>query len=1017
MSALLAAESLAARGLERPALVAERVEAWAQRWGAPPEPWLDHFLASLVKCPDLEMALLSWERWLEALEEPWEIVKPGEINRTLSALFSQSQFLTDILVREPALGKAIADGLFLSRQLRRFDLWKEIEGLFAATPPGERRRALCAWRRRHLLRIGLRDILGRAQVEEHTRELADLAEAVVQAALDESWRDALARWGEPRSEAGEPVSFAVLGMGKLGGRELNFSSDIDLIFVYSAEGETAGPSGGGGRVSVHLFMTKLGERLIDFIGAVGSDGRLYRVDMRLRPEGAVGPIARSLESLEIYFDSQAALWERLAYTKARVIATAGPADFGPRVERVVRRFCYGTPPGPDLPRALADLKHRIDREVARSAGAEGEVKRGSGGIREIEFVIGLFQLIHGHLHEDLRVTGFFEALRALERRQVLTRAAARRLRRAYETLRRIEHRLQMMNEFQTHSLPADSGDLVKLARRLGWSGTEDADIRRLFLADVNQVVSMVHQAFLQHIGAPETTGLDADVASVLDERMPAAQAAPVLERFGLAEAEATVGLLRALGRGGAGSYVDAGAQRTFERLLPALLAWCPQVPSPGLALRQLARFVDAYKARGTLFSLMAEQPQLVEVLMRLFGASEPLGALLARHPEFFDSVVARGLGLAMPAEVLDDLWSQLRPKELTDAKRLLDGLRTLRQMFALALALRQILGLDAWTRFAAQLTSLAEFCLGQAWATIIDQRRETPEPAVCLALGKFGGREINFESDLDVIFVCAPPERLLEPDAAEWSADMTRRCERLVTAATERTRRGFLFDLDARLRPEGRSAPLLCTDRRLLSYFATGAQLWEFQSFLRARPVAGDLALGERIVTGVHRAMRARLRDLDIRGEVRAMRRRLEENADHSGGDGAVDLKRDPGGIIDVEFLVQTLQLEALLAEGTPPEVNTAQALAGLAALDAADRAALRRHLLTLRVMECQLRLLQGGASSSIPADPGRWRQLAIAHLGPRSTADDLRQHMRDVMGPVRAAFDRLLATRPAEPA
>jgi [glutamine synthetase] adenylyltransferase / [glutamine synthetase]-adenylyl-L-tyrosine phosphorylase len=988
----------------------QRIAQWESQWGPAPEDWRRDLIDNLGDSPAEEMVLLHWERWLESQGEPWSAVWPGEPCRQMSELFGQSQFLSDILIREPRMTAGIADGSLLAATPGRTELRADLGEALSEIPIAEHQAELCVWRRRQLLRIGMRELLDMTSVKQHTRELSDLAEVTIQAALDHVWEEIAQRGGEPLDGVGEGVGFAVLGMGKLGGRELNFSSDIDLIFIYGAEGETSGVGPEAtGRVSNHRFMQRLCERLIEFLASHGPRGRLYRVDMRLRPEGSVGPLARSLESLEVYLETQARLWERLAYTKARAVAHRGNEALSERVEGAVRHFCYDERPGPELPRALADLKHRIDREVARSADAHAEVKRGLGGIREIEFVIGLFQLVHGHLHEDLRTTNLLETLRRLRERRLMTPAEARRLRRAYETLRRIEHRLQMMAERQTHTLPSDPASLEIVARRLGWQATESESARRRFLADHLQIASMVHQAFLQHIGAPEVSGLDVEMAAVLDESTSADQAGAILAQFGLGDAEQMIPLLRSLGRGGRGAYVDASAQGAFERLLPALLAWCPQVPSPEMALRRLAGFVDAYKARGMLFTLMAEQPQLVEVLMRLFGASEMMGDLLTRRPEFFDSVVARGLGLAMPDAILEDVWSGLRPRDLADVRRLMDSLRSLSQMLSLAVALRHVLGLEPWTRLAEQMTTLAEFCLRHAWRAHIDESLVITAPVACIALGKFGGREINIGSDLDVLIVCRPPEDLEPSDALEWTSEITRRSEHLMAAFNEPTARGRLFDLDVRLRPEGRNAPLVCTDERLVRYFAEDAQLWEFQTFLRARAVAGDDDLGREVIARVHQAMRQRLAAIDVRAEIRAMRKRLEENADHPGGSGAVDLKRDPGGIIDVEFLVQCLQLEALRDEGTAPEVNTAIAVGEASALDVRDRTTLRRHLLTLRVIECQRRLMSGKSSSSIPADADGWRRLGVAHLGPRTTADEMRTHVREVMAPVREVFERTL--------
>jgi glutamate-ammonia-ligase adenylyltransferase len=1006
-----------------PPRVTQRLLEWESRWGAAPPEWREQFLAAMAKSPDADLALLHWERWLEESDQPWSRAAPGRACRYLTALFSQSRFLSGSVFADPTLGDAIRGEEFTHEAWPLSRLEREVRALLRESSPDGARACIARWRRWHLVRIGLRDILDRALMEHITRELADLAQVVTQAALDLVWERRASRWGEPRTAAGDPIALAVIGMGKLGGRELNFSSDIDLIFIYSAEGESGGREGTReGRVPAHQFMRRVCEDLAEFIADVGPEGRLYRVDLRLRPEGRDGPIARSLESFRNYFASQARLWERLAHTKARVIAQRGDERLAAEIATATHRFCYGSAPGPALPRALAGLKHRIDREVELGGDAASEVKRGSGGIREIEFVVGLFQLIHGHTREDLRAPGFFETLRGLERHQVLSASAAHRLRRAYETLRRVEHRLQMMSELQTHTLPSDPAALESLARRLGWSGADGASVRRQFLADLNQITSTVHQAFLQHIGAPEISGLvpdlDLEVAAVLDEETPVAQAAEILARFGFSDPGGAVAVVRGLGRGSAAAYVDRGAQAAFETLLPALLAWCPQIPSTDLALRQLARFVDAYKARGVLFRLMADQPQLVEVLMRLFGTSELLGKLLASRPEYFDSVVARGLGLALPQEALDEMWGILAPRDPDDPERLLETLRSLRHMFRLAIALRHLLGLDPWTRLGANLTMLAEFGLTRAWRALIDEGSETPEPITCIALGKFGGRELNIESDLDVVFVCSPPDDLDEPDVAEWISARSRRCERLLAAGKEVTRRGALFELDTRLRPEGRSAPLLCTQGRLARYFAEGAQLWEFQTFLRARPVAGDLALGERVVSDVHNAMRARLRATDLPEEILAMRRRLEENADHPGGRGSVDLKRDPGGIVDVEFLVQAHQLARLRDEGESPERNTGAALVGMgsqgAALGADETAVLRRHLLTLRAVECQLRLAQANSSSAIPADPERWQHLAVAHLGPRATADQMQAHVADVMGDIRRAFDKAL--RPSEP-
>ncbi len=749
-------------------------------------------------------------------------------------------------------------------------------------------RMLRRLRQRVLLHTMARDLAGASDLEEVTSTFTALAHVCISESVRrlESWMET--RWGVPRSAAGERQHLMVVGMGKLGGGELNVSSDVDLVFVYPEEGETDGPLA----VSCHEYFERLGRRLIALLHESTEDGFVFRVDMRLRPYGESGPLATSLDMLESYFATQGRAWERYAWLKARPLTgNAQAALLAVVTPFVFRRYLdFGTI------QSLRELHAQIRAEVSRRDLADN-IKLGRGGIREVEFSAQLVQLVRGGREASLRVRPTLAALSAVTARGWLDPTAHEALRAAYRFLRRLEHCLQYQEDQQIHSLPADAEDQARVAEAMGfdcWSALLDS------LAAHRRGV----ERHFDSLFAGDAAGGDDDPLDELcSAQAGAARVESALDSLGIERPAPLVARGRQVRCRARFRRMAASGQGRVDRLLPRLVRAAATYPPRDHTFERLLGLVESIGRRESYLALLLEYPSAMAAVARLVSLSPWACEYLTRHPVLLDELIdPRGLAEpdwpALEAALGDELSSA---GEATD--RQMDLLREFQHAQTFRLLALDLTGRLALERLSDHLSDLADAVLRQvlhcAWSHLRGRHRDLPRFAI-VGYGKLGGKELGYASDLDLIFLHDD----LVPDAPETYA---RLAQRINTWLTSHTAAGTLYETDLRLRPDGASGLLVSTMDAFANYERTQAWVWEHQALTRARFVAGDADLGAAFEKLREEILRLPRDPRELREQVLAMRDRMRKANPNDSG--LFDLKHDPGGIVDVEFAVQYLVL------------------------------------------------------------------------------------------------------------
>lgn len=799
--------------------------------------------------------------------------------------------------------------------------------------------ALRFWKGREMLRIALREVAEVAPLEETTLELSQLAEICL--------REVYTYWdSELRSRRGGPDSqFAILGLGKLGGWELNHSSDIDVIFLYGEEGQVS-PN-----LTYHEWFNQLGAKIIETFAAHDPAGALFRIDLRLRPEGTAGPLARSLESMENYYAGFGETWERLALIKARGIA--GGRELAYEFLRQHQPFIFPKSPTPDVLEEIAAIKRRIERDIVGHENIDRDVKLGAGGIREIEFVVQALQLLHGARHAFLQETSTLKALPVLAELELLPRSEARALESGYRFLRRVEHRLQIEAEQQTHTVPENPEALRRLARSLGFASPEK------FNAALQEQMREVRTIFRRVISTPsggaESTAESLDIFR--DEKAAAKSLAD-------------------LAKGPGGFHVAPRTRQVLRNLRPLLFRWLKRAADPDVALNQFVRFVEAYGLRSMLFELLVVNPKLLELLVKTFDASRYAGDLLIRRPQLLEEITRAGM-LDRQVNVAQHLK---RLEALGATAESLDSLRAYRQTQLLRIFLRDVLGLANLSSLFAEHSALAEACL-----IFVNRLRGSESDLTIIAMGKFGGGEIGYGADLDVIFV----------------GEDVRAAQHLMVAMAQPTAEGSIWTLDARLRPDGEKGILSCSLTAYEAYYQTRGQLWEAQALTRARPLAGPLQ--NEFMDLAQRVWRNVGQRVDLFSQIDAMLQRIRR--DRGSTSDELDFKTGTGGVIEAEFLVQALQMRT--GVWNPQMTGALRELAAKQIMAEPDAATLEKNYEYLRSIESVLRRWENKSVASLPADKAEQVKLAL-RVGEESI-DSFARRYREARTTIHAIYSRYL--------
>jgi len=754
------------------------------------------------------------------------------------------------------------------------------------------KRQLRRLRERIFARVMVRDLNGLADLAEVTRTLTDLAEVAVQAALAFHHRDLAALHGEPLDSASQPQRLIVVGMGKLGGGELNASSDIDLIFVFPEDGETAGPR----RIGNFEFFTRLGKRLINALDDKTGDGYVFRVDMRLRPYGDGGPLASSFAMLEEYFYTQAREWERYAWIKGRALTGGIDGKRIDELEALRRPFVFRKYLDFGAFASMRELHLQIRREVTRRDLADN-IKLGPGGIREIEFIAQVFQLIRGGQQTSLQMRPTRALLHQLAAYGLMPETQTRELEDAYVFLRNLEHRLQYLDDAQTQRLPGGNEDRRRVAEAMGFPGWA------ALLARLEPMRRKVSGQFEQVFGAPQEDQSSHALANLCEQ--PDADALDLLNVAGYGvHSQAALERLRALKLGGRYASLPARNKSALDSLLPPLVEVAARFPNTLDTLSRILDLLEAICRRAPYLALLKEYPQTLMQLARIVSSSPWAAAYLTRQPHLLDELLDPRSLMAVPD------WNAAR-EELRaalgslagDVEGQMDALRHFKQSETFRLLAQDLAGVWSVEKLSDHLADLADLLvdatLGLVWNTLSGRHREQPGFAV-IAYGKLGGKELGYASDLDIVFLYDDPH----PDAREIYARLG---QRLNTWMSTLTPAGILYETDLRLRPDGASGLLVSSVEAFADYQQNKAWTWEHQALTRARYCCGDTRVGDRFAK-IRESVLAKTRDLEkLRAEVLEMRQKMFDG--HPNASSLFDLKHDRGGLVDVEFTVQYLVL------------------------------------------------------------------------------------------------------------
>ncbi len=958
----------------------------------------------------LEQALASADPdgALNLLERLFEVVASESLaaqlsepqrRRQLLTILGGSPFLAGILCRKASYFEQLflQDGI--DQSVSETEMLAELRELipdesdFPDLKAGLRR-----YKGEQVLRIGSRDLCGLAPLEEVTAELTALAAACLQRAFEICSNLLQAEYGEPNQETDDgrqPAEFSILGMGKFGGHELNFSSDIDLIYCYSStNGQTCGGSRGE-QISLHRYFVKLGELVGSALHQVTEDGFVFRVDTRLRPDGNNGDLAVSLDAAEIYYESWGQSWERAAMIKARPVA--GSIALGNELIERLKPFVYRRYLDFGMLEDIKLMKQKINASLSRGQEAERNLKLGRGGIREIEFFIQALQLVNGGKQPQLQNRNSLQTLQLLADEGLIGAEDCRDLTEAYRLLRTVEHRIQIVQERQTHSLPQDEDELLALARRCGFAGWDSFD--QALTATRERVNQLFTSLF--HSEEEELAAARPEINVIFDDSSDSDLVKDLLEEKGFKNPDAAFESLKLLRGNDPHKRLTERGRRLLDRLAPLLMGEVLDSPNPDQVMSNLEAFIRSIRARTSYFSLLAENPGIVKLLVALFSSSQMLSRIFVQRPELLDSLVARAYATANKDR--EQLAAELAEQMALagDYELQLDTLRRFRNEEFLRIALADLHGEAGQGDTTRQLSWLAEVCLDQAvalsrseltgrfGAPFADETTETETAFAIIGMGKLGGLELNYHSDLDVIFIYegeGQTRSVAETDGKRFRQISNREYfaklgQRIITTLSLVTREGIVYKIDTQLRPSGNQGPLVTSFSAFADYHQESAQSWERQALTKARVVSGPAIFAGRIQELISQLTFERPLPDDLQAEIYRLRGRMEreiarENAEH------INIKTGRGGMVDVEFLVQYLQL---LHAGAHPQLHQQNTLDLLQSMGEKELISIQHaELLTssykfLRQLENKLRLLYDQSMNELSAEPKKLRKIALS--------------------------------------
>ncbi len=862
----------------------------------------------------------KWEAVQDAARCQGIVFSEDTFCGSLRQVLAFSDFVSQSCIRNPLMLQDLVQGGDLSRKYSKKAYGARLQQCLP-DDLNETSLGMCLrhFRRREMVRIAWRDLAGWADLQETMDCLSTLADSCLNCVETVLYDWLCQEYGTPVNADGTPQRLVVLAMGKLGAGELNFSSDIDLIFAFPDSGNTVN---GPVEMSNEAFFIHLCRRLIAVLSKPTSEGFVFRVDSNLRPFGENGPLVMSFDNMEDYYARQGREWERYALIKARV--AAGDLEAGSRLLLSLRPFVFRRYLDFGVFDALREMKMKISREVSRKS-MEGNIKLGPGGIREIEFFGQIFQLTRGGISPDLQDRSILKVLGLLAEKQIISQEVYDHLHQAYIFLRRTEHRLQEFSDQQTHRIPTDSEGCERLATAMGFSGCQ------AFFDELSRQMDRVHTHFNTLLETPQpnpSATSEPSVESVLSGiwLVPADrdQDQKTLQKLGFLHPDMVLDLLDSLRKDSATRALSREGRQRLDRLIPFLLKETLPLDQQDLALNRTLDILKAIERRTSYLALLLENPHARIHLVKLAHASSMIATLLSRHPALLDELLDTRTLYTPPgkAELEAEIAEKMRLIPSQDLEYQIEQLCIFKQVNMLRVSAADVTGTLPLMRTSDHLTEIAEAVLNQvlelSWNHLVAKHgmpSSSLEGMACsrgfavIAYGKLGGIELGYGSDLDLVFLHAGNPGETDGDTPiDNSQFFARLGQRVIHMLTARTSAGYLYEVDMRLRPSGSSGVLVSDVDAFEQYQSEKAWTWEHQALVRSRPIGGDIRICERF-EAIRRRVISQIREPDaLCREVGEMRERLRR--EHAGKDPErFDIKQDVGGIVDIEFLVQYLVL------------------------------------------------------------------------------------------------------------
>lgn len=956
---------------------------------------------SLPRLSDPDMALNNLDRFFDAARNRLALAaffeRDPEALATLLQIFCASQYLSDLLIRDPASFDLLrlTEGQPVAREVLVREICQDVS---AASDDREVMAALRRHKHRETLRIAYGDIVRRQRLEIVIEQISALADAICEAAVRAAQRKLEQQRGRPQRPDGQAARFAVIAMGKLGGQELNYSSDIDLVFLCDEAGQTDGPRS----ISNGEFFDRLAQQVVKYLTESTGLGVAYRVDLRLRPDGRQGRPVTGLDAALRYYDISGRTWERQALVKARTVA--GDLSLGREFLEQIEPWIYRRYLSWSDILGIKALKRKIEQRTHHEGGDERNVKTGHGGIRDIEFVIQFLQLLNGGSVPEVRTGNTLEAINRLEKAGCLTMHERAALEENYVFLRKLEHGLQIMGDLQTHTLPEEDEELRKLAIRLGYADGPHRSALLAFKADYKQrseqnrsmLDHLLHEPFATDDGVVEETDL------VLEPEPSESRLLAVLQRYRFRQPRDAYRHLMTLATEKVTFLSSHRCRHFLAAIARPLLQAIAATPDPDSTLVDLSRVSDSLGGKGVLWELFSVHPPSLQLYVRLCAATPYLSGILTSNPGMIDELLDSLVLDKLPSQAWLDRMLEDLLHGAEDIEPILHGFKN---SLHLRVGVRDVLGKEDIRNTHRVLSDIAEVCVrkiaeteycrlcGRYGTPTASAADGAPRPCelVVLALGKLGGCEPNYHSDLDVVFlyeadgVTQPALRGQSDQSTTNQHFFTQLAQRIIKVVSQMGPWGRLYELDPRLRPTGRSGALAVSVEEFSRYFAQGqGQLWERQALCKARPISGSPAARQAVMQAVRTAIIGRGWQAADADEIWRMRGRLQETASSR------NLKRGPGGTVDIEFAVQMLQLKhgatrpAVLQPGT---LDAIEALAAAGCLAADDADYLGRSYRWLRSIEARLRLMNTAARHDLPTDETELAKLAYLLNYPNAAA------------------------------